>query len=63
MECKMTNPGLSFSFKAFEQVNGGERGIRTPGTLTGTTDFESAAFDHSAISPRPTGKADFIRPG
>ena len=42
---------------------GGERGIRTPGTLTGTTDFESAAFDHSAISPRPTRNADFIRPG
>ena len=37
---------------------GGERGIRTPGTLTGTTDFESAAFDHSAISPRPT-RAEF----
>jgi hypothetical protein len=33
--------------------SGGERGIRTPGTLTGTTDFESAAIDHSAISPRP----------
>ena len=32
--------------------NGGERGIRTPGTLTRTTDFESAAIDHSAISPR-----------
>ena len=32
--------------------SGGERGIRTPGTAMGTTDFESAAFDHSAISPR-----------
>ena len=31
--------------------SGGERGIRTPGTASGTTDFESAAFDHSAISP------------
>lgn len=30
---------------------GGEIGIRTLGTASGTTDFESAAFDHSAISP------------
>ena len=34
-------------------VDGGERGIRTPGTVNRTTDFESAAIDHSAISPRP----------
>ena len=32
--------------------SGGERGIRTPGTASGTTDFESAPFDHSGISPR-----------
>ena len=31
---------------------GGERGIRTHGTLAGTLDFESSAFDHSASSPR-----------
>src|SRR5882672_1448205 len=37
----------------YSQVNnGGERGIRTPGTLASSTDFESAAIDHSAISPR-----------
>ena len=30
---------------------GGEGGIRTPGTVNRTTDFESAAFDHSATSP------------
>ena len=30
---------------------GGEIGIRTPGTRKGTIDFESTAFDHSAISP------------
>ena len=30
----------------------GESGIRTHGTRTGTPDFESGAFDHSAISPR-----------
>jgi hypothetical protein len=33
-------------------IFGGERGIRTLGTgLTCTPDFESGAFDHSAISP------------
>jgi hypothetical protein len=31
--------------------NGGEGGIRTPGTLSGTTDFESVTFGHSATSP------------
>jgi hypothetical protein len=30
---------------------GGERGIRTPGALAGTTVFKTAAIDHSAISP------------
>lgn len=29
----------------------GERGIRTPGTPKGTTDFESAPIDHSGSSP------------
>src|SRR3954465_14776087 len=52
--------------------SGGERGIRTPGTASGTTDFESAAFDHSAISPRSrstagsrgilSGRRDFLLP-
>jgi hypothetical protein len=32
-------------------LTGGEIGIRTLGTASGTTDFESAAFDLSAISP------------
>ena len=32
-------------------IAGGERGIRTPGTHERTIDFESTAFDHSAISP------------
>ena len=32
-------------------LNGGEGGIRTPGTLSGTTDFESVTFGHSATSP------------
>ncbi len=31
---------------------GGETGIRTPGTLSRSTVFKTAAFDHSATSPR-----------
>jgi hypothetical protein len=34
-----------------EGLIGGEIGIRTLGTLTGTPHFECGAFDHSAISP------------
>ncbi len=34
------------------EVVSGEQGIRTLGTVTGTLDFESSAFDHSASSPR-----------
>ena len=30
---------------------GRETGIRTLGTLAGTTDFESVPFDHSGTSP------------
>lgn len=33
-------------------VIGGEAGIRTLGTVTGTPHFECGAFDHSATSPR-----------
>src|SRR5262249_37217510 len=33
-----------------------ERGIRTPGTLARTPDFESGAFSRSAISPELHGK-------
>ncbi len=32
--------------------NGGETGIRTLGTLAGTTVFETAPFNHSGTSPR-----------
>ncbi len=40
-------------FLELPQMSGGERGIRTPGAVIHrTTDFESAAFDLSAISPR-----------
>jgi hypothetical protein len=37
-------------------LNGGERGIRTPVTVAGKSDFESDAFDHSAISPNGKGE-------
>src|SRR5438552_3130901 len=40
---------------------GGERGIRTPDTLTGTPDFESGAFSRSASSPE--GRAIYHRYG
>ena len=30
---------------------GGEGGIRTPGTVSGTSDFESDTIDHSDTSP------------
>lgn len=39
-----------FPCKAFSNVSG-ERGIRTPGPVTRTTVFKTAALDHSAISP------------
>ncbi len=34
--------------------NGGEGGIRTPGTLASTPHFECGAFNHSATSPKTT---------
>ncbi len=34
------------------RVSGGETGIRTLGRRKPTTVFETAAFDHSATSPR-----------
>jgi hypothetical protein len=33
---------------------GGERGIRTLGTVAGTPLFESGTFNHSVISPSAT---------
>jgi hypothetical protein len=33
------------------QSNGGGRGIRTPGTVTGSVVFKTTAIDHSAIPP------------
>ena len=34
-----------------QRVNGGRGGIRTHGTVTRTSDFESDAFNHSATLP------------
>src|SRR5437016_5780582 len=34
-------------------IAGGEGGIRTHGTLAGTTVFKTVAFNHSATSPKP----------
>ncbi len=36
-------------------MSGGETGIRTLGTLSRSTVFKTAAFDHSATSPREAG--------
>ena len=33
-------------------MDGGGRGIRTPGTLSGTTVFKTAGINHSPIPPR-----------
>jgi hypothetical protein len=35
-----------------EKKAGGEGGIRTPGTLSGTPVFKTGAINHSATSPR-----------
>jgi hypothetical protein len=40
---------------------GGGRGIRTPGTLSGTAVFKTACFNHSHIPPR--GFALVYQPG
>jgi hypothetical protein len=39
------------SISYFIQRYGGRRGIRTPGTVSGSAVFKTAAFDHSAILP------------
>ena len=45
--CRFASRNLPFARSA----NGGEGGIRTHGTLSGTPDFESGTIDHSATSP------------
>ena len=41
-------------------LNGGGRGIRTPGTLSGTTVFKTAGINRSPIPPRQGGCPVFI---
>ena len=41
------------------EEDGGGRGIRTPGTLSGTAVFKTACFNHSHIPPRE-GCSQFI---
>ena len=41
-----------FEVKKIVNKIGGERGIRTPERVAPLTVFETAAFDHSAISPQ-----------
>ena len=42
---------LTRAVELLETLVGGEGGIRTHGTSKGSTDFESAPFDHSGTSP------------
>src|SRR5438105_13528368 len=45
----------------FSLRNGGERGIRTPDTLSGMPVFKTGAINHSAISPITTFLLQFRR--
>ena len=56
LRCAPSNPMVLISsflpqFYGFA-LNGGEGGIRTPGAISSTTDFESVTFGHSATSPK-----------
>lgn len=42
-------------------MSGGETGIRTLGTLSRSTVFKTAAFDHSATSPRGAGSKAILK--
>ena len=44
-------PRIAAELRAASDKTGGEGGIRTPGDLSATPDFESGALDHSATSP------------
>ena len=58
---KVGNNGMCLNFMVKNQKltldRGGEGGIRTPGTLTRTPDFESGTFNRSATSPKNLGVA------
>ena len=54
-EAEGLSPVEQIHFNADDQrvrIDGGEGGIRTPGTRKRTIDFESTALDHSATSPK-----------
>jgi hypothetical protein len=48
---KLSYVHKTFKYNNLLHVNGGERGIRTPGTVSGSVVFKTTAIDHSAISP------------
>ena len=48
---KQKNPNRTKSTIRILLCIGGERGIRTPGDITATAVFKTAAFGHSASSP------------
>ncbi len=52
---KRRTPGFTPGVCAIASAIGGERGIRTPVTISGKPVFETGAFGHSAISPEPGG--------
>lgn len=53
--------GLGWTrLEAIGKVFGGERGIRTPDTLSGTSVFKTDAINHSASSPRDANFTCFI---
>jgi hypothetical protein len=52
------NPRRATDFSllgCFQRLSGGGRGIRTPGTLSGTTVFKTAGINHSPIPPQLGG--------
>ena len=54
---------LSLNNKTLCMYDGGEGGIRTPGTLASTPHFECGAIDHSATSPEavaPNGEVRLV---
>jgi hypothetical protein len=61
-DCCFSASWLDFSAIALGSnltESGGEGGIRTLGTLTGTPDFESGTIDHSATSPQGSRNGRF----
>ena len=56
-------PGRSRRTRKVRRLDGGERGIRTLGTLARSTVFETAPFNHSGTSPHQVKSAHITRPG